>query len=409
MEKFWDALRGYAELKVTGAEPAAFLNVCLERGLEFWNVQPLDEFSIRLTMTQRDAEMAGPAAEKCLCELETLRRGGGPRAAARLKRRKVLWVLPLAFLLLLTLSSFFVWRIEVQGNETVSETEILNALEDSGVAIGGYWPSFNSELIRSRVLAEIPELKWLSVSTFGSRTYVEVREKTEAPDIFDESERAKIVALRGGLIQEISVLRGAGAVEKGDIASAGETLIEGVVISPYAGPRFVHAAGSVQARTWYELTAVLPMEYREKVYTGKSNKKYALILGGRRINFYGNSGIWDASCDNIITEHRAEVEGVFSLPLSVVVMTMEEYELRTALLGEDQARERLEATLASELEKRLEDRGAVVSAEFTFTVTDGVAVGTLRAECLEDIAKEKPLSPEEISEAKAESEDNTAQ
>lgn len=409
MEKFWDALRGYAELKVTGAEPTAFLNICLERGLEFWNVRPVDEFTIGLTMTQRDADMAAPAAEKCLCELEILRRGGGPRTAARLKRRRVLWFLPLAFLLLLTLSSFFVWRIDVQGNETVSKTEILNALEDSGVAIGSYWPAFNSEIIRSRILAEIPELKWLSVSTFGSRTYVEVREKTEPPELFDESEWYKIVALRGGLIQEMRVLRGAGAVKKGDVAWMGETLIEGVVVSPYAGPRLVHAAGSVQARTWYELTAILPMEYQEKVYTGRSEKKYALILGSSRINFYGNSGIWDTSCDNIITEHRAEVEGVFSLPLSVMVMTMEEYELRTALLGEDQARERLEATLASELEKRLDDRGAVVSAEFTFTVTDGVAVGTIRAECLENIAKEQPLTPEEIFEARAESEDNTVQ
>ena len=409
MERFWDTVRGYARVRVTGAEPAAFLDLCLAERLEFWGVVPEDEFTLFLTMKLSDSQQAAALAEKCFCQAEVLKRGGGPVAAKSLKRRYVFLLAALALFALLTASSLFIWRIDLEGNETVSDTRILNALEDNGVYVGSYWPSFNSEIIRSRVLEQIPELKWLSVSLFGSRVHIEVREREEAPELFDEDEYYKMTAVKGGLITQVSVLRGAGKVSVGDTAAAGDLLIDGTVYSPFAGARFVHAAGSVEARTWYELTAVIPMEYTEKTYTGRVKTHHALKIGTKRINFYGSSGIWGTKCDNIITEGPLGIEGLFTLPVSLVTMTMEEYTEHRSVLSEEEAKQRLEELLNRQLMSGLTEDGKVTMAEFTFTVTDGFGVGTLRAECLEDIAEEKPLSPEEIFGARAESEDSDSQ
>lgn len=409
MERFWDTVRGYARVKITGAEPAAFLDLCLSEGLEFWGMVPEDEFTLFLTMKLSDSEQAGVLAEKCFCQAEILKRGGGPVAAKSLKRRFVFPVVALILFAVLTASSLFIWRIDLEGNKTVSDTRILNALEDNGVYVGSYWPSFNSEIIRSRILEQIPELKWLSVSLFGSRVHIEVREREPAPELFDESEYYKMTASKGGLITQVSVLRGVGKVAVGDTAAAGDLLIDGTVYSPFAGARFVHASGSVEARTWYELTAVIPMEYTEKTYTGHTKTHHALKIGSKRINFYGSSGIWGTKCDNIITEGPLGIEGLFTLPVSLVTMTMEEYTEHRAVLSEDEAKRRLEEILNSQLLGSMTEDGKVTMAEFTFTVTDGFGVGTLRAECLEDIAEEKPLSTEEIFGARTESEDNSSQ
>jgi len=394
MEGVYNTVRGYARLRVTGVEPAIFLDASLSEGLDFWGARPEDQFSLLVTVRLRDMDKARELAEKCFCQAEVLARKGGAEGVRKLRRRVALLTSAILLFVLLTASSLFVWRIDVAGNESVSTVRIMNALEDNGVYIGSYWPAFNSEMIRSHILEDIPELKWLSVSLFGSRVYVEVREAEPAPELFDEGKACRVVAVKGGLIDELSVLRGVGAVKKGDTVAEGDLLIDGYVQSPFAGTRCVHAAGSARARTWYELTAVLPMEYTEKIYTGDVKRCYSLKFGDSRINFYGNSGIWGEKCDKITTEKSLGVEGMFTLPVSLTSMRLEEYELQTAVMDEDAARERLEQTLNRELIDRLGEDGEVTETKFSFSVVDGFGVGTLRAECLEDIAKEESLYPD---------------
>lgn len=410
MGKIVDYAKGWARVRVTGAEPTAFLDKCLERRLRFWAVKPVDDFTLELCMDIKDAEKAEAAGEKCFCQVEIPERFGGPILKTRAKRRVVMFIVPLLLVMAFTAASFFVWRIEIDGAETVSETAILNALADQGVEIGSYWPSFNSELIRSGVLEGLPELKWIGVSLYGSRVHVVVREKTPVPELFDESAAVRLVAGRGGLIEEMRVLRGAGKVKAGDTAAEGDILIDSVVESPFAGARLVHASGSVRARTWYELTAVMPMEQCEKVSTGRTKTRIAVKIGDKRINFYANSGIWQEKCDNIITEKTLGVRGAFALPVTMIKETLEEYEIKSRTLSRTEASEKLEETLREELSYRLSlSHGEMVKVNFTFSVSGDLGVGTLRAECLEDIASEELISQEETEQilAEAEREDST--
>ncbi|MFB0921449.1 MAG: sporulation protein YqfD, partial [Oscillospiraceae bacterium] len=278
---------------------------------------------------------------------------------------------------------------------------ILNVLEHSGVYIGSYWPKFTSDNIRSKVLVEIPELKWISVSVFGSRALIEVRERTDIPELFDEDEAVKIVAYESGIIESMGVLRGFPLFKKGQAALADETLISGAVPSSFRETELVHAEGSVIAHTWYELSAIMPLRYEEKAYTGEKKSRFALIFGNDRINFYGKSRIFDIDCDNIVSEHRLGIRGFFELPVTVIKETAKAYELHDADFPEDAAKSRLEALVNDELMRKIGSDGEIISSEYTFSVVNGFAVGTLRAECVQNIAAEKEMSAEEISEAKA--------
>lgn len=396
MERLSDTARGYCVVKVVGAEPARFLELCANEGREFWGACPEDEFTMVISMRLAEAQELPRLAEKSCCEAEILEKRGGPEAVKRLRRRIALWILPVFFLMLLTGSYFFIWRIEITGNETVSQTEILNALEDGGVKIGSYWPAFNSEIIKSRVLAQIPELKGMSFSVFGSRVYVEVRERIKKPEIFDEKKYGHVIADQSGIIEEMRVLQGKGMFSEGATVVKGDVLISGVVEGLMQDFRLVHANGGTTARTWYEISGILPLEYTQKIYTGKTHNKYALVLGDKRINFYSNSGILGVKCDNIITEYNAGIKGLFSLPVSLIRERTEEYELLTAQYSESEAYSLLEDLLTQALSEKIGEDGVVVGAEFTMGILDGTAVGTLRAECRQNIAAEKPLTQEEI-------------
>ncbi|MEG1315989.1 MAG: sporulation protein YqfD [Oscillospiraceae bacterium] len=396
-----DAIGGYALIRAVGAEPTRLLDACIDAELDFWGAYPEDDFSIVLGAKLKDAEKILALADKCSCELEIFERHSAALLAKRLKNRFVLWIFPLALAVMLISASLFIWRIEVVGNETVSETEILNALSDSGVYIGSYWPSFSSDSIRSRVLVEIPKLKWISVSTFGSRAHVEARERIKIPKLIDEHKGVKIIAEHSGIIEEINVLRGFGKFEKGQTVAKGDTLIDGAVPSTFRETRILHALGEVRAKTWYELCAILPMEYEKKEYTGDTKRRLALIVGDNRINFYRNSGILDSKCDNIISEHTFGVKGLFELPITFVCERSEAFELLPISRTEAEAKEILEARLNAELVHRIGKDGEIKSSEFTFCVSDGYAICTLRAECRQNIAKEKDMTEDEISAAKA--------
>ncbi len=409
MERLSDEARGYAVIKAVGAEPTRLIDRCATEGIDFWGVSPEDDFTLIFRTRLRFADRIRGFAPKCCCEVEVLYCRGMPVEAKKLRKRYVLWTLPLVCFSLLIASYFFIWKIEITGNETVSDIEILNALEDSGVYIGSYWPKFTSDSIRSRVLLKIPELKWISVSVFGSRAVVEVRERTDIPELFDEDEAIKIVADESGIIENMSVLRGFALFKKGQAALESETLIDGAVPSTFAETEIVHAEGSVIARTWYEICAVMPLEYTEKLYTGKQKSFFALIVGSNRINFYSKSRIFDTDCDNIISKRRLGIEGFFELPVTVVRETELAYELHTASYPEDAAKARLETLVNDELLRRIGKDGEMVSSEYTFSVVDGYAVGTLRAECRQDIAAEKEMTAEEISAAKSAKEEQNTQ
>lgn len=408
METLSDEARGYAVIKAVGAEPTRLINRCADENIDFWGVCPEDEITFIFKTRLKHAEKILGFAEKCCCEAEIIERRGVPIEAKKLRKRYALWVIPLALILLLVASHFFIWKIEITGNENVSDIEILNALEDSGVYIGSFWPNFTSDSIRSRVLLKVPELKWLSVSVFGSRAVVEVRERTDIPELVDEDEAVKLVAEESGIIQSISVLRGFSLFKRGQTAAEDDTLIDGAVPSTFGETEIMHAAGYVIARTWYEICAVMPLKYSEKTYTGEKGSRFALIIGYERINFYGKSRISDNNCDNIVSEHRLGIQGFFELPITIVKETSETFELSSADFTEDAARTRLETLAGEELRRRIGEEGEIKSSEFTFSVIDGTAVGTLRAECRQNIAAEKEMTAEEINAAKsAEEETNT--
>ena len=396
MERLSDFLRGYAVVRVVGAEPTRVLDRFVAEGLDFWGAYPEDEFTMILRTRLKQDKRAVEIAEKCACEAEVKTRVGGPVEVKKLRKRPALWVLPALLIALIVASSLFIWRIDITGNETVSETEILNALEDSGVYIGSFYPAFTSDNIRSMVLVRIPELKWISVSVHGSRAVIDVRERTKIPELLEEDKGVKLIAGHSGVIEKMEVLQGNPLFKKGQAALEEETLIDGAVPSTMGDVEVLHASGRVFARTWQELTAILPLDFQAKKYTGEKKTRFALEIGENRINFYSKSRISDKDYDTIIDRQRLGFKGFFELPVVLVKETGLAYERAGLRRTESEAQAALEQLLGEELTARLGKEGSVVSSAFAFDVVDGFAVCTLRAECLQNIAEEKEMSAEEI-------------
>ena len=379
---------GTADCAVVGAEPALFLNRCAAEGLTLSYVTSPDPTQLCFTLPQRELPRARSLALRCRCELTVRQTRGGRTLGRRILRRAIPAACLLACFCLLAWSKLFIWEIDVTGGETVSAGRVRSALADCGVGLGTFWPDLTSDNLRSELLLRLPELAWATVNIHGSRAEVIVRERIPKPVIFDSDEPVDLVAKRLGFVTEVRALNGKASVQPGSAVLPGDVLISGSVESAFSGTRETHAAGTVTAETYYELSAAAPLAETVRADSGRQRSRWALLLGKKRVNFYGNSSFCPADCDKIISIWECKSEGLFALPLALVRETA----AKRVTAEQPRDRRALRQSLEQQLHERLlaeVDGGEIESEEYTCAISDGRMTVCLRARCSENIAEER--------------------
>ena len=351
--------RGQVWLRVTCPYPERVLNLCSARKLAFWDLEWEGTETFTCRMSRGDHRILSRAAEKLDCTIEIVRREGAPYTLAKLRHRQALAVGIAACGAAVLIGSFFVWDIQIAGNETVPREVILRSLENNGVHRGCFGFALNGEDIRNHVLLEIPELLWITVNVSGCRAYVEVRERVEAPEPVDEREPTNVVARRDGLILDIQAMDGGRCVLP---VEAGELLISGGEDTETVGARVLTGMGKVEARTWYTLSTVMPLTVAEKQYTGEEKQGYSLVFGTNRVKFFLNSSIGTGNYDKITERTQWSLFGL-PLPVTFVKETFRFYETVPAEVSAAQAESRGEAILTDYLHTLVDPYGTAMMEE----------------------------------------------
>ena len=177
------------------------------------------------------------------------------------------------------IGSFFIWDIEIEGNQTVSDERIMRALEAEGITYGIFGLGIHPETLKNHILLEIPELSWLTVNVNGFRATVIVRERALPPPIRDEHTNANIIAEKDGLITKVQLFGGHAAVAKDETVTKGQLLISGVADMDTRGAYLTRGEGKVYARTWYDLTAKSTENNSGKILYRTGKEKFCTGLG----------------------------------------------------------------------------------------------------------------------------------
>ena len=175
-------LQGQVRIRVETPFPERVLNLCGARNLAFWDMEWESETAFTCRLNRRDYYALRRAVKQLDCRLTVVRKEGVPFFLGRFRRRHALLAGLTLCSALLFFGSFFIWDFTVEGNQRVTDEEILRALQRQGVGIGTFGISLDTEDIRNHVLLEIPELSWLTVNVSGCRANVQVRERVFPPE-----------------------------------------------------------------------------------------------------------------------------------------------------------------------------------------------------------------------------------
>ena len=402
MKEFLAWLTGTLTANITGAEPENFLNICARSGFRLDRMVWVDPFTLEVRVPARRGKELHALASRAQCRVEGGIFRGLPCFLLRFRRRYALLaglVLTLAFCLV---GARFILTVEVTGNETVTDREIISQLRLCGVSQGTWGPGVNIREVENRMMLAMNELTFCSLNVFGTRAEVIVREREPGPTLRDEVTPADVVAVTDGVITHIEPWNGDAMFQEGEAVLEGDVLISGEMVMDLhpmvwegeAGTRLVHAEGRVLAHTRRTLTASLDLQAPVKAYTGEVSQRYALSVWGRRMNFYQNSGIPYDRCDIITRLKTWTPLKDRMLPIQWEKTTYRAYTLTTAPVDPAKAETMLKARLMESLEGVMKE-GEILSADYQTEREGDVLTVTLLAQCSEEIGRTVPMDTDQ--------------
>ena len=374
----WD---GKITVELISADIQGFLAVMQRAGYTMWELEKQDElticFKIHRSAWGRLRKLCAGRGE----QLRILSHHGYYWHFRELRKRPILLI---GMILLLWITLWVpgkVFFVRIEGNSSVPSRQIAAEAAKCGITFGATRSEVRSEKVKNALLEAIPSLSWAGINTYGCTAVITVKERSTASALEQEHLVSSIIAIRDGIIGQITVLRGNALCQVGDAVKAGQVLISGY---SDCGLRIQaqQAQGEIFAQTSHSLRAISPIQYVSRGKETEKTQKISLIIGKKRINFTNSSGISGTLCAKIYEENYVSLPGGFVLPVAIAVETWTCYE---TTISESQLAEQL---LRDDTNYYLQQQmvgGSILSAEESFALNEEFLVLTGSYQCYEMI------------------------
>ena len=381
----WQSANGMISLRVISADIPGILTAVHNAGISVQQVSAQDEMTLLMSVRRQDVGKLQRLLRRKGADVQIIGHRGVYWTLRSVLRRPVL-VGGLAFLLLLC--AYLPTRVlffKVEGNVNVPTRLILEQASACGLRFGASRREVRSEKVKNALLEAVPQLQWAGVNTSGCVATISVRERQSSSPSEQAGGVSSIVALRDGIIREVTVTGGSAVCKVGQAVKAGQTLVSGYTDCGLS-IRAERAKGEVYALTERKISAILPTDWAFRGENRSVTKKYGLIIGKKRINFYKGSGILDTGCVKMYEEKFLTLPGGLQLPVAIVTEVWITAAPASVSVSFDQgdvsklARKQLENTMIA---------GQILSKKETVSQEDGVLRLEGVYECLEMIGMEQ--------------------
>lgn len=380
-------IKGYVKFSARGVFVERFLNLAVHHQINLWNAVKHETEFTGCTPVKSYYQLR-PYAKRAHVRLRVLERHGLPFLLQKYHKRLGLALGALIFIVFLFGMGNFIWDIEIQGCEEISEGEILDTLEENGLKIGAFIPSLNARDLERTTLLAVKRLAWIAVNITGSTVTVEIRERTMPPEMYlDDDKPCNIVARATGQILSIDVYEGAGMIKAGDTVMEGDLIVSGIIEDSKGKTQIKHARAQVIARTEYSTQIEVPMTQTVRTPTGESKSRISVKIFTAEVPLYLKK-----ETSQLYELHRVITPVSFlgfSTPVSICQEQLCYYQENEIVLTEVEAKEQAIQKLA-QAEKFMEGI-EVLSRELSGKKEGERYLLTASYQCNMDIGKEQEI------------------
>ena len=198
-------LFGIIAFKGEGGFLSRFINLCHEKRIPLWNLQVAGQ-QLSAQTNIKGYKKLRHAAKKSGVRIHATQKKGFPFLLRKNRMRAGLLAGLVIAMILYAGASQCLWRIEVNGNETIHAKTILAAAQNSGIFRGALKKNVVVSQAAIEIRRAIPKISWIAVNLRGCTAEIEVREQIDPPSVVDQTTPMNIIASRDGYIEQIHII-----------------------------------------------------------------------------------------------------------------------------------------------------------------------------------------------------------
>ena len=343
---------------------------------------------LQATVSASDYRKLRAPARRTGTRVRILRKRGWAFRTKRWRGRHGLWVGGVLAAVLLWQLSERIWVILPDGLAPAQQAQVLEAVEEMGVAVGAPIRRLQHREISLRAIHDLRQVIALTVNMDGCIAHVDVVADNTNHPLSVDIRLSDLVATRDGLVLSTEITKGKRVVKSGEGVTAGTLLATGAVDTEH-GLAFGRAAGIVLARTERKLTVEVPLKQVEWQASGRSQTATSFTLFG--LTFPLSAPLNIPATYRLETDSDRLTTGGLPLPIGFERERVTPLKAVEKQLSEQQAQQQAYALLTvketAELgEAEIEKRTVETTCE------NGVFRLTASYNCIENIAEERPVT-----------------
>ncbi len=383
-------LLGYLKISVEGYYIERFINICKTNNITIWNLKRKENIELKLNVRINEFKKICKVAKQTRCKVKIKRKKGFPFLLHKYKKRKIFVLFLLIMIIIITLSSNFVWNVEIKEENGLQLENIEEDIKKAGLETGKLKNNINMKEVINKIMLERKDIAWIGIELKGTNAIVKIVKADEKPEIVDQDEYCNIVSNKSGIITKISAQNGTANVKIGDTVKEGDILINGWLEGKFTGIRYVHAKGEIEAKVWHTKSKKISYNLTQTQETGNVENKYTIKINNFRINFLKRLSKFEIY-DTIETENKFKLFSDFYLPISLIKTTNKELKNVQKKYNLEEAKSLGIQELEQELDEEIENKEKIINKTInTYEKQDGVEV-YVTYEVLENIGTNEKI------------------
>lgn len=390
--KLWNFFRGYVVINIEGLNLEKFINYAIARGVYLWDIVRIDYTTLQAKVGLGGYKELRHIVKRAGCKVKISAKIGYPFFMHKFRGRKMFMVGFLVALLVIVMSTSFVWNIEIYGNDTLSMQELMKNLHQLGLYPGVFKYKLDIEEIENNMMIELENLAWIGVRIQGTKAIVEIVENTDIPLKLPLDIPCDIVARKKGVVEKIIAKNGDARVEKGDIVKEGEILITGEIRREGIDTRYVHALGEVYAKTYYEGNDEMNLINIKKIKTGNKIVRRVIKIGNSQIILSGA----EIPYNHVIIEKKNKSLPTWrniKVPVEIIIEEYYEAVEKKEMLDKTMVKKALQEKIMVKLVSNMPEEISILNKDIKFYEEKDKISAKLTIEALEQIGKPKRIIP----------------
>lgn len=379
-------LLGYVRIEVEGYYVERFINICTNRKILIWNLKREKGVRLYLNIGINDFKNLAEISRKTNCKVRILKKRGIPFLLNRYKKRKIFAIFLIIILMLIYVSSKYIWNIEIEVEDNAEIENIEQDLKELGLEKGTLKSNIYPEQIINELRLKRNDIAWVGIDMEGTNIKVKIVKADISPPIVDNSDYCNIIATKAGIVNKITAQNGTALVKVGDVVQKGDILIAGYMQGKYTDKRYVHSLGEIEAKVWYEKTMEMKLNDETLIETGKTEKKYEISINKWNIKLYKKLSKF-SNYNSQKEEKNLKILKNFYLPLYITKIINKEQFIEKKQYTKEEAINICKEELSKQLDTQIANKDSIVGRNVRIQEKENNVCVTVIYEVIETIGE----------------------